>query len=542
MDIPSITSETMASLVRLIDTLARVNDDVSALSLPTLTQLDSLRGLLRRAEKEVGASKNAYLPVVCLPPEILQYIFRLASIQDKDAAHPHAGNATATGDIWSVVEPVPAKVATIVKVCRRWRSVAFADLALWSLITDRRDRRPLAVSRQSSSTPLELRLLASPSPALRGLLQSDGHRVKSIEWDKANARTSDLDILASPACQCRLEKLVLGMNRHLPALDTDCLTARFATQAQSLRQLTLRDCSVLPENEFPALTSLHLDGCPGPDACHGVMGMLARAPRLTDLVLSRLRMSGAPPRVALPCLRRLVCADMASADVARFLAHVDLPDDASIRLHASPAAAPDGTAALFAALARTPALRDATEMLVSGARDILVAGPRAAVCFVQPPRGARRTAPAWDAHAVLRHVLAATHVRTLWLLGEGVGGTGVPALPASLDTVVVHDVGLAVALGALARGAPPARPRTVHVLMTRFMAAGVVLSKLAQHADVAHVVVGYLPSYKGDRARPAGFDGRFASLRFEALAAEPRVALPEVCSARAHCLWPVWVE
>lgn len=29
MDIPSITSETMASLVRFIDTLAKVNDDAS---------------------------------------------------------------------------------------------------------------------------------------------------------------------------------------------------------------------------------------------------------------------------------------------------------------------------------------------------------------------------------------------------------------------------------------------------------------------------------------------------------------------------------
>ncbi|TFY53656.1 hypothetical protein EVJ58_g9333 [Rhodofomes roseus] len=205
-------------------------------SLPTL---DSLRGLLRRAEKEVNASNNSYLPAVRLPPEILQYIFRLASFQVKNDLQSKLGN---------------------------------------------------------TARPLELRLLASPSDALRSLFQSDGHRIKSIEWDKANARTHDLNILASSAC--RLEKLILGMNRHLACIDSAELTACFATQAPSLRQLTLRDCALLPENEFPRLTSLHLDGCPGPDACHGVMGMLARA--LMPDVLCATGLRQPPPRGAAP--------------------------------------------------------------------------------------------------------------------------------------------------------------------------------------------------------------------------------------------------
>ncbi|TFY60352.1 hypothetical protein EVJ58_g5208 [Rhodofomes roseus] len=188
-------------------------------------------------------------------------------------------------------------------------------------------------------------------------------------------------------------------------------------------------------------------------------------------------------------------------------------------------------------------MRDATELCVSAEGEVMVAGPAAAVCFVQPK--GRRAAPAWDAHAVLRNVLSATRIRKLWLLGERIGdprrGLGLPVLPASVDAVVVQDVALAVALGVLPGGSSAV---TVHVLMTRFMSASVVLAKLAQHpgAKRTNVVVGYLPSYKGDRARPSGSEGAFASLRFEEYAEEPRVALPEACLERAHCLWPAWVE
>ncbi|KZT68768.1 hypothetical protein DAEQUDRAFT_727415 [Daedalea quercina L-15889] len=576
MDKPGVLSETMASLVRFIDVLAKLNDDASSLSLPTL---ELLRGLLGRAEKEVEASKNAHLPAVRLPPEILQYIFRLASQKVKDPPHLPSNATMAAGDIWSFVEPIPAKAATIASVCRRWRSVALADSTLWNLISDRRDRRPLTVSRQYESTALELRLRASPSHAVRTLLESAGHRVKAIEWDRANAGVGDLDVLAASAC--RLDKLVLSMSRHLPAVDAQTLTRCFAAQAPSLRQLTLRDCAALPDSHFPRLTGLHLDVCPGPNACDSLLGLLARAPNLTDLVLSRLQMPDASPDmpapVALPYLRRLVFVDMARGGITSFLLHVDLPDETSIRIHASQHAVPNASvdAQLFAALARTPALRDASDLYVSGEGDIFVAGRAAAVCFVQQSErgtvGQRRAspqAPAWDAHIVLRHVLASARIRKLWLVGDSEGivdprrNSGIPALAPSVDTVVVQDVALPAALHALERravlsplsggessvdpdeSAASSRSITVHVLMTRFMSVGVVLSKLAQHPDAknGHVVIGYQPAYKGDRAPPSGFEGSFASLRFVAHEEEPRVALPEVCAAPAHCLWPAWAE
>ncbi|KAH9837879.1 uncharacterized protein C8Q71DRAFT_566338 [Rhodofomes roseus] len=103
---------------------------------------------------------------------------------------------------------------------------------------------------------------------------------------------------------------------------------------------------------------LQLDRCPGPDACHGIMGMLARTRHLTDLVLSCLRMPGAPPPVALR--RRLVCADIPDGDLARFLARVDLPEGASVCLHGT-----DPEPALFAKLVRAPAMCDATQLCVS---------------------------------------------------------------------------------------------------------------------------------------------------------------------------------
>lgn len=531
-----------------------------------------MRGLLRRAEKEVEASKNARLPAVRLPPEILQYIFRLASLQAKDVSRSPACTLIATGDIWSLVEPVHTKVATLASVCRRWRSVALADSALWNTISDRRDRRPLVVSQGSRSAALELRLLASPSYDLRALLRSDGHRVRAIEWDKANARREDLALLATPSC--RLEKLVLSMNPHLPYVDTHTLTAWLAPQAPSLRQLTLRDCASVSGCAFPRLTGLHLDACPSLFECDDLLDLLARAPNLTDLVLSRLHLDivdGAPAPVMLPRLRRLVFADTVRGNVGKFLTRIALPTTASIRIHAfEPSVAnADLDAEWLSSLAKTPALANAAELYLAEHSDIFVAGPAAAVCFVQEnkaqPHAQRRVSvqtPAWDARAVLPHVLALAPIRKVWLLAE-TGIAGVSCLPPSVDTVVVHDTGLTALLGVIDRKAHAIASEgedvsfpgmadtnrrrlglTVQVLMTRFMAVNVVLAKMAQRADARnmHVVVGCLPSYMGDRTRPAGFDDAFASLDFVAHEKVPEVVLPDVCMKGVHCLWPAWVE
>ena len=532
-----------------------------------------MRGLLRRAEKEVETSKNARLPAVRLPPEVLQYIFRLASLQAKDVSRSPSCIRIATGDIWSFVEPVPTKVAILASVCRRWRSVALADSALWNTISDRRDRRPLVVSQGSRSAALELRLLASPSYQLRALLQSEGHRVRAIEWDKANARREDLALLATPAC--RLEKLVLGMNPHLPYIDTHTLTAWLAPQAPSLRQLTLRDCASVSGCAFPRLTGLHLDACPSLFDCDDLLGLLARAPNLTDLVLSRLHLDmveGALAPVMLPRLRRLVFADTVRGNVGRFLTRIALPTTASIRIHAFESSAPSDAldAEWLSSLAKTPALGNAAELFVAEHSDTFVAGPAAAVCFVQEdkaqPHAQRRVSaqtPAWDARAVLSHVLALAPIRKAWLLAED-GIAGISSLPPSVDTVVVQDTGLTALLGVLDRkaqatpsegegvsisGATDTHARgplglTVQVLMTRFVSVDVVLGKVAQRADARnmHVAIGCLPSYMGDRTCPAGFGDAFASLRFEAYQDLPAMVLPDVCMERAHCLWPAWVE
>lgn len=499
-----------------------------------------------------------------LPPEILQHIFRLASLQAKDVSRSPTCTLIATGDIWSLVEPVPTKVATLASVCRRWRSVALADSTLWNTISDRQDRRPLVVSQGSRNAALELRLVASPSCELRALLQSDGHRVRAIDWDKANVRLEDLALLATPSC--RLEKLVLSMNRHLTYVDTDVLTTWITPQAPSLRHLTLRDCGSVSGCMFPRLTGLHLDACTSASDCDDLLGLLARAPNLTDLVLSRLQLGvvyGTPTLVPLPNLRRLVFTDTARGCVGSLLARVALPATASIRIHAfEPSGANEALdIEWISALAKTPALSNATEIYVEEKSDIFVAGPAAAVCFVQEnkaqPLAQRRAsaeAPAWDARAVLPHVLALAPVRKVWLLSEA-GIAGVSSLPPSVDTVVVLDTELTTLLGILdnKRLAPASEdegvagqsgPLTVQVLMTRFMSAKVVLGKIAQRADSRdlHVAIGCLPSYLGDRARPAGFDDAFASLKFVAHETLPTVALPDVCMARAHSLWPNWVE
>lgn len=524
-----------------------------------------MRRLLWRAEKEVEASKNARLPAVRLPPEVLQHIFRLASLQTKDVTRSPTSTLLATGDIWSLAEPVPTKVAILASVCRRWRSVALADSTLWNTISDRRDRRPLVVSQGSRSAALELRLLASPSHELRALLQSDGHRVRAIDWDKANARRTDLALLAAPAC--RLEKLVLSMNRHLPHVDAHTLSAWLAPQAPSLRQLTLRDCAPVSGCAFPALTGLHLDACPSLSDCDDLLGLLARAPNLTDLVLSRLRLDaaeGTPAPVTLLRLRRLVFADTARGSVGRFLARVALPTTASVRIHACEPSIPNEArdADWFSALAKTPALSNATDIYVAEKGEIIVAGPAAALCLVQDGKSQRAThqrvsaeAPAWDARDVLPHVLALAPIRKVWLLAED-GIAGVSALPPSVDTVVVLDTGITALLGMLDRktsvaasadvgvSGPSSPGLTVQVLMTRFMSASVVLGKVAQRADAKclHVAIGCLPSYMGDRTRPAGFDDAFASLTFVAHGEVPAVVLPDACMSRAHCLWPAWVE
>lgn len=576
MDISCVTSETMASLVRLIETFSKLNDGPSSVRFVLMSflhldiaqsrcqlahgmdlqpcspnplicqfQLNSLRGLLRRAEKEVNASENALLPVNRLPPEILLHIFRLVILQQKIVSRSSSNTSVRIGDIWSIMEPVPDRAATIISVCRRWRSAALADPGLWTVISDRQDRRPLTIAGQSRAA-FELRLLATPSHAVRELLESEGHRVRAIQWDKANVRPIDLSVLATPGC--RLEKLVLGMSLHSPTISASMFTPILHTQTAYLRWLTLHDCNVLPGTSLPNLTGLHLDGYPGPGASRALCSLLACAPKLTDLVLSRITLADGPTDfrahapLPLPSLRRLVFADGVSPEsIAGFLAHVELPVSLSLRVHADP---------VFAGLARTPAFRDATDAYFTSERsDVILTGPSAAVYCVQQ-----------DALHVLSHVSALTRV---WLLGEGLQKCGgVPSLPRSVRNVVVRDVGLAVVLDALQRSASSAnaeleqvcsqlgchdrRPEqtTVNVLMTSFMSMNIVLAKLARlaEAQTTHVVVGCLPTYKGGRACPRGFESTFASLEIKDLAEEPRPTLPDVCMKTEHCLWPAWLQ
>ena len=490
-----------------------------------------------------------------LPPEILQYVFRLATRQDKVKPYSLNDASIEAGDIWALVEPTLSGATAIVSVCRRWRSVFLADATFWYLIQDRQDQRPLTIARQSSAA-LELRLLSTPSHAVRKLLESAGHRVRAIQWEKANARRTDLGLLATPGC--RLEKLVLSTSPHLPVVGADMLTPILHTQTTYLQRLTLRDCSALPNAFLPKLVGLHLDNCLGAVAGSALYDLLVHAPKLTDLVLSRVHLAdGAETSyvrtpLPLPHLRRIVFAEgVPSESVAAFLRRVDLSPDASIRIHADP------HPSLFTGLMRTPAFRDATNVYLSSDRGgVILTGPNAAVHFAIP-----------DAfHAVLRHVSASVGLRIaeVWLLGEVGRGAGLPAFPRRVKKVVVYDVGLAAALDAVQRGGtsvdgakadlrpnPDYRPvdgqregTAVHVLMTRFMSVNAVLSKLAgwEEAQTTHVVVGCLPTYKGDRACPPGFEHAFASLEITDHVEEPKPALPDVCTKMEHWLWPVWLE
>lgn len=519
-------------------------------------QLNSLRGLLRRAEKEVNASENALLPINRLPPETLLHIFRLIILENKITSWSPSNASVIDADIWCLVEPIPGRAATIVSVCRRWRAVALADPALWTIISDRQDRRPLTIAGQCRAA-IELRLLATPSQAVRELMESHGHRIRAIRWGKANVRPSELGILATPGC--RLEKLVLGMSPHLPTIGASMITPILHTQTAYLRWLTLRDCNALPETPLPNLTGLHLDGYPGPGASSALHSLLACAHKLTDLVLSNVDLvddaaiSYTHVPVQLPHLSRLVFAGCISPEsAAAFLARVDLPLSTSIRVHTEP------HTPLFAGLARTPAFRDATDAYVSAERsDTILTGPNAAVCFVGQ-----------DA----LHVSASTSLRKVWLLGEGLQmrrSLRLPSFPQSIEDVVVHDAGLAVMLDVLQQRVSSVntanenlgefgsnlglhdrqsdrRPEgaTVTVLMTRFMTVSIVLAKLARWAEAqtTHVVIGYLPTYKGDRAYTREFESAFASLEIVDHMEEPRPALPDICLKTGHCLWPAWLE
>ena len=518
-----------------------------------------MRGLLRRAEKEVNTSENALLPVNRLPPEILQHIFRLATRRNIARPQPLSNASIAAGDIWSLIEFIPDGASAIASVCRHWRSVFLADATFRVLIHDRQDRGPLTIARQSRAA-LELRLLATRSHAVLDLVKSEAHRIRAVHWEKANTRRSDLGLLATSGC--RFEKLVLGMSPHLPAVEADILQPILNTQTAYLQWLTLRDCKNLPEIELPQLTGLHLDGCPGPEATRSLYALLARAPKLTDLVLSRVLLADSTETsltrtpLPLPQLRRLVFADEVSPEsIAAFLRCVDLSPDASIRVHAGP------HPALFAGLMRTSAFRDATAVYVSTARDgVVISGPHAAVHFA-----AREMLC-----ALLGHVIAMNGLRMeeVWLLGDVCRGAGLlPAFPQSVKRIVVHDVGLAVALGALQRrehreGCVDAAKAdsslgpdcrfldgrregiTVRVLMTRFMSVSSVLMKLASWAEArtTHVVVGCLPGYKGDRSCSPDFERSFASLEIRDQVEEPKPTLPDVCTKAEHCLWPAWLE
>ncbi|KAH9920309.1 uncharacterized protein B0H18DRAFT_608722 [Fomitopsis serialis] len=209
----------------------------------------------------------------------------------------------------------PRSVITLAHVCRHWREVALNTPTLWHRISDSCTRTRHMFSQRSASAPLHVSLENSPSHFMTTLISSNSTRFRELHWN--NIAVEDLKLHAT-----------------FPVPNLEVLT---------LRVLSLDEIYCMPANQFPLLTSLHINDCFSLTVLDGLVHLLRSSPLLVDICLEdpyeESRWDGeldnsSPPSVRAPLdhARRVVFEGLSASCVNWILARVALNPQAAVRI------------------------------------------------------------------------------------------------------------------------------------------------------------------------------------------------------------------
>ncbi|KAH9910164.1 uncharacterized protein B0H18DRAFT_1130665 [Fomitopsis serialis] len=518
---------------------AGVQRSLGGMSIPDIR----VAGELTTAVVMLRSALNAAVPFHRLPPEIMKAIFWLVPTMQYHLVGRNSQSHIV--DIWERRHYARMnELFTLMLVCRHWRDIVAAIPSFWNTINQ---------AHQSSRTTFLER-------------SREYARLVAIYHCNITATTAQeyLGFLA-PA----LEVLDLSnswfFGRRILGESVQTIQL-FRGHTPRLRQLNLHHVHWFPELQVSALTHLSVDMCRWDDFLAKVMGIIASAPGLIDLVLSAvssttpdvetLNTSYPDYSVSLPYLQRLhlryVVTEEAALDAHHFTANV-LPTLTNL---------PVTKTVTRASIAMMPVVNDHHFMMaqLTGVSD--VAG------ILCTPVGLRSDL------APVASILPAQQLRELWLMlvptheiviMAGGDPDFFPAFVldpdalretlrpmAALETLVVWSTVLPSVVEALvdhgARASRPLCPKLscVRVVLTRSTPAPQAeeaVSLLDAQQDIlrlARVQINYLPKYAGEKVERTEFDHHFPSIEYVTLDHTPTMEMPPVCMHEAHARWTGW--
>ncbi|KAH9836616.1 uncharacterized protein C8Q71DRAFT_758785 [Rhodofomes roseus] len=487
-----------------------------------------------------------------LPPELLGHIFKHV------LATPHV-QETPTRDaftafqIWRPTILDTTSSLVLSHVCRYWREVCLQSPTMWSHAVDSQSIPRDVLLELSRGLPLKI-LTISPESRWLPALSEQSKRIQELHWiqvDIDHSRSclsfpapSLLTVtLTGPRAPTSYQTLDSPLEDNFPVL--------FSDQTPSLAHLSLSSLPWLPRNRFDNLTCLYIDSCHGHNLLFRLLSLLGGCPRLENLIISALpdfaSAHSINGTVTLGALRTLVLKQLGADDIALLLRYLALPTSTAVRLtDIFPCAA-----SLPEALAVLPPAGAATKLAI----DLTAAEP--CVYAVGDQSGVRVDEyTSWFHYefwlATASMLVSRAQIKELWLRAsapiDGKHGAAlhnlIKALP-ELELLVV-DESVVQLLGNM-RGsvAFPTCPSlaSVHVHCEgRAEARAIVDALLANRTQIGckRVVVYCMPDFTFVREDWAELEACFRSLEYQRCRNTPEMAMPEVCCAPGHMLWPSW--
>ncbi|KAH9931255.1 uncharacterized protein B0H18DRAFT_952772 [Fomitopsis serialis] len=554
---------------------AGVQRSLGGMSIPDIRVAE---GELTTAVVMLRSALNAAVPFHRLPPEIMKAIFWLVPTMQYHLVGRNSQSHIV--DIWERRHYARMnELFTLMLVCRHWRDIVAAIPSFWNTINQAHQSSRTTFLERSRFGPLKVVLHNTPSAFMSTLCDREYARLVAIYHCNITATTAQeyLGFLA-PA----LEVLDLSnswfFGRRILGESVQTIQL-FRGHTPRLRQLNLHHVHWFPELQVSALTHLSVDMCRWDDFLAKVMGIIASAPGLIDLVLSAV--SSTTPDVetlntSYPDYSRLHLRYVVTEEaVIAILAKLSLPSTTVVDI-VKALDAHHFTANVLPTLSNLPVTKTVTRasiamMPVVNDHHFMMAqltGVSDVAGILCTPVGLRGDL------APVASILPAQQLRELWLMlvptheiviMAGGDPDFFPAFVldpdalretlrpmAALETLVVWSTVLPSVVEALvdhgARASRPLCPKLscVRVVLTRSTPAPQAeeaVSLLDAQQDIlrlARVQINYLPKYAGEKVERTEFDHHFPSIEYVTLDHTPTMEMPPVCMHEAHARWTGW--
>lgn len=560
-----------------------------------LPQVRTVEEQLTSAIVMLRSTLNAAVPFHQLPLELVKAVFAFVPTLQYTLASQKKQMPIV--DVWQRRHIAKmSELYTLMLVCRQWRDIVAGMPSFWNTIDQAYTRAQTTFLERSGYGPLRIILRNTPSAFMSTLCDTESARIVEIHHSGVAAATAE-EYLGFPAPALRVLHLTNSWFFGRRTLtETGHTVQLFRGQTPHLRQLSLHHIHWFPVVQTAALTHLDVDMCRWDDHLVKIMGMLASAPNLTDLVLSSL--SSIRPdvdslderypdgSVSLALLRRLRLRYAHSEEaVTAVLAKLVFPPTTALDI-AKAMDARHFSEDILPTLARLPVMQTVYRVSIALASVPLQDPQGPSTTIAQLTAASAQSALACtplalpSGPAALTAVLPAAQIRELWLtvishhvddevmnminpLNPVVQGPPIldvepdalreflQPMAGALETLVVWGHVLPTVVEALViHDVTATRPLCPKLTTLRLMLSNhsppvhELMPLLAAQQDVLRlkdVQVNYLRAHAGPRPEHLPLDHSFVSIKYVSRSEVPRMGLPSVCAEEAHARWTPWI-